>query len=388
MVTVTVVAPAAMVALAGPVTPLLVELNATVKPPVGAGEEMVIVPVVLVPAKTVVGLRVNPVTVGPFTVRFAVADELLAVPVIVAVVLVATAVVVIENVAVVAPPATVTVAGTVAADELELRSITSPADGAALEIVTVPVELAPPTSEVGFRVTDDTVGPLTFNAPVAVVRLIVALISPVTLCPTASVVAVKLTLLDPAGTVTDPGTVTHATGEARVTLMPPDGAFPVRVTVPVEDAPPSTVDGLNVTVDGTGGTTVRSCEALPPPPLAETVASRVLDTGWAVTVNVAVLDPEFTFTEPGTVTADWFDERVTVTPAAGAAAVRVTVPVIVAPPYAGFGEMEREVTLCPQPRHGTTKASNNKRNLIGGFKTRLRFLIRSSRGIDAPSKKR
>jgi hypothetical protein len=122
MVTVPDVAPAAMVALVGPVTPLPVELNAIVRPPVGAGEEIVIVPVVLVPAKTVVGFKVNAVTVGPLTVRFAVADDEFEVPVIVAVVFVATAVVAIENVAVVAPAATFTLSTGVAAEELDVKA--------------------------------------------------------------------------------------------------------------------------------------------------------------------------------------------------------------------------------------------------------------------------
>jgi len=75
------------------------------------------------------------------------------------------------------------------------------------------------------------------------------------------------------------------------------------------------------------------------------VQSITLLTGCAVTENVAVLAPELTFTEAGTVTLDWFELKVTVTPAAGAAAVNVTVPVMVPPPYAGFGVTETEVTL-------------------------------------------
>jgi hypothetical protein len=77
--------------------------------------------------------------------------------VIVAVVSDATAVVVTANVAVVAPAATVTLAGTVADALLLERVTTAPPVGAAALSVTVPVELAPPTRLVGARATDVTV---------------------------------------------------------------------------------------------------------------------------------------------------------------------------------------------------------------------------------------
>ena len=62
------------------------------------------------------------------------------------------------NVAVLAPPGTVTVAGTVARAGLLLVSVTSnPAAGAAPLRRTVPSELDPPTSVDGFNVTLDNV---------------------------------------------------------------------------------------------------------------------------------------------------------------------------------------------------------------------------------------
>ena len=78
----------------------------------------------------------------------------------------ATAVVVTVKVAVVAPAATVTLAGTVAAALLLDKVTDSPPVGAALPKVTVPVDEVPPVTEVGFIVTDETTGGFTVNTAV------------------------------------------------------------------------------------------------------------------------------------------------------------------------------------------------------------------------------
>lgn len=119
MVAVVEVAPAAIVAEAGPVTAALFEVSVIVRPPTGAAELIVIVPVVLAEPKTVVGFRVNPASVGAVTVRAACAVVELPAAVIVQAVSVATATVVIVAVPEVAPAAIVRVAG-VAAVELEV----------------------------------------------------------------------------------------------------------------------------------------------------------------------------------------------------------------------------------------------------------------------------
>jgi hypothetical protein len=87
---------------------------------------------------------------------------------IVAVVVAATGVVVMEKVPVVAPAATVTLAGTPAAG-LVLESTTDePPTGAATLNVTVPVELAPPTRLVGTSASVDKTGGLMVSTAVCV----------------------------------------------------------------------------------------------------------------------------------------------------------------------------------------------------------------------------
>jgi len=64
---------------------------------------------------------------------------------------------------------------------------------------------------------------------------------------TGVVVMLNVAEVCPAGMVTDAGTWAAALLELRVTVVPPAGAGPVRVTVPVELVPPVTVLGVMVT---------------------------------------------------------------------------------------------------------------------------------------------
>ena len=90
------------------------------------------------------------------TVSAAVRVTLPAVAVIVTVVEAVTVVVAIAKVALVAPWATVTLAGVDAALLLSLRATTSPPDGAAAVNVTVPCDALPPTTELGVTDTADS----------------------------------------------------------------------------------------------------------------------------------------------------------------------------------------------------------------------------------------
>ena len=127
-------------------------------PALGAALLMVTVPVEDVPPITEVGLRVTDETVGAVMAKLQVLEDPLRVAVITEVTFVATGTVVTVNVAVVAPAGTVTVAGGVAADWLLLKAMGRPAAGAALLIVTVPVEETPPTTVLGLIKTEESVG--------------------------------------------------------------------------------------------------------------------------------------------------------------------------------------------------------------------------------------
>ena len=167
---VAVLEPAATETEVGSVALVLLDLRFTTVPPVGATLLRVTVPVEDTPPATDVGLRVTELSVGAVMARLAVAELDPSVAVIVAEDAAETAVVVTENVAVVAPAATVTEAGALALELLEASVTTVPPVGAATERVTVPVLEAPPATEVGLKVTELTLE-ATVTARVAVCDL-------------------------------------------------------------------------------------------------------------------------------------------------------------------------------------------------------------------------
>lgn len=174
----------------------------------------------------------------------------------------ATAVVVTENVAVVCPAATVTLAGTVADVLLLPSATTAPPVGATAVNVTVPSELVPPVTAVGLNDTEEIV---TGTATGLTVKVALPLLVPnvpvmvtVVTVVTAVVVTENVAVVCPANTVTLAGTAATAVLLLpSVTTSPPVGATPVNVTVPVELVPPVTVVGFNDTVEIAAGFTVK-----------------------------------------------------------------------------------------------------------------------------------
>ena len=103
----------------------------------------------------------------------------------------------IVKLAVVAPAATVTVAGTVAHALFDESVTTSPLGPAALARVTVPVDDTLPNTEVGETVTLDTVASETVRVAVLFVVPRVAVIVAVPVLETAVVVTVKFAVVAP-----------------------------------------------------------------------------------------------------------------------------------------------------------------------------------------------
>src|SRR5258708_6556662 len=181
---------------------------------------------------------------------------------------VVTASVVTVNVALVAPPVTVTLAGTVAAAVLLLmREMTAPPPGAGPLKVTGPVEGDPPGALVGVSVDVGSVGPedggVTVRAAVRVTPEYDAESVTEVEEVTASVDTWKVALLAPDGTVTVAGTVATAVLLLeRDTSAPPVGAGALSVTVPVEGEPPLTLVGFRATEDNVAGPDVTVVMAL------------------------------------------------------------------------------------------------------------------------------
>ena len=150
----------------------------------------------------------------------------------------------------------------------------------------------------------------------------------------ASVVIVKVAVVDPAGTVTDVGTLATAVVPLVNVTTTASVAIPDKVTVPVLFVPPLTLVGFKVRVETTRtGFTVIVAVLDTPLRVAVIVKADAAVTGRVVIVKVADVAPAATVTLAGTVPMVVDDDaRVTTAPPIGAALVRVTVPVTVLPP--------------------------------------------------------
>ena len=157
---------------------------------------------------------------------------------------------------------------------------------------------------------------------------------------TADVVTVKALLVDPAGTVTLAGSEAAAELSESDTTAPPLGAAALSVTVPVDDAPPTTVVGLSVSdVRVSDGAAVMlsavNSVVLPREAVSVTV---VLSTGNVVTVNDALVAPAGNVTDAGTLAEPGrLLLRLTLSPPVGAGLSRVTVPLADVPPWTVVG---------------------------------------------------
>jgi len=147
----------------------------------------------------------------------------------------------------------------------------------------------------------------------------------------------------PSGTVTLDGMVTTAgVSLLSVTIAPPLGATPLKVTAPWDVVPPVTLVGLTERVINNGGFTVRVAVLVTPPYVAVMATGAEAVTGVVLIVNVALVPPSGTVTLAGTVTIVGFPLlSVTTAPPLGAGLINVTVPLDVPPPVTLVGLTER-----------------------------------------------
>ena len=148
----------------------------------------------------------------------------------------------------------------------------------------------------------------------------------VAVAETAVVVTVKVPVVAPAATVTDAGTVALVLLEDKATDVPPLGAGPLKVTVPVEGLPPMTDVGLSLRLNSPGGLMVRVAVWFTPLKLPVIVALVVAETAVVVTVKVPLVEPAATVTDAGTVALVLLDDKATDVPPLGAGPLKVTVP--------------------------------------------------------------
>jgi hypothetical protein len=232
---------------------------------------------------------------------------------------------------------TVTEAGTVAAAVLLLdRLTTAPPGGAAPFNVTVPVEELPPTTEVGFSVSEVRADGVAVTVAAPLEPLYVAVIVEFCVVATPLVLTAKFALVAPAGTVTVPWTVaTVVLLLLREITAPPEGAAPVSDTVPVDALPPTTEAGFSVT-ELTPGVTRRLACCVLPLKLPEIETDVAVATANVLIGKLADVVPAATATLAGTEATDvLLLDSVTVPPAD---VFKVTVPVTGFPPaiLAGF----------------------------------------------------
>ncbi len=233
-------------------------------------------------------------------------------PVIFAVVSEETPVVVMLKVAVVAPPATLTLLGGTAAELLEASVTVTPAEGAATLRVTVPVEEVPPATVFGDTLTLLRLVGSRLSVPFTDVPLQVAVSVTGVLAVTAVVVMLKLAVVPPAGIVFDVGGIALALFDVNFTICPPAWAGALIVTSPLVDVPPTTVDGVHVKLMGTAvptGLSVRVAGSDEPLHVAVIVAVVTDVTAVVVTLKLAVVPPPGIVLVPGGTAWALFDEK-------------------------------------------------------------------------------
>jgi hypothetical protein len=106
---------------------------------------------------------------------------------------------------------------------------------------------------------------------------------------TAAVFTVNVVDDDPAVTVTEAGTTALVMLEDNAIFVPPVGAGPLNVAVPVEGFPPTTEVGDRETLASVGGLMATVADRLTVPRLPVMVALVTVDTAVELTVKVPLV---------------------------------------------------------------------------------------------------
>jgi len=150
---------------------------------------------------------------------------------------------------------------------------------------------------------------------------------------TMFVLTSNVALEDPAGTVTFAGTATLPLLLESATTIPPLGAGPVNVTVPVDELPLVTLVGFSVREASAVGTTVSVLVWVTPLKEAEMLIEVAVATAEVVTENSALDVPAGTVTDAGTLaTARLLLDSKTAVPPAAAGPLSDTVLAATFPP--------------------------------------------------------
>src|SRR5439155_709827 len=149
-------------------------------------------------------------------------------------------------------------------------------------------------------------------------------------CATGTVATAKPSCNVPAGTVSYAGTAaTAGLLLERATRTPPDGAMPLRLTVPVKLRPPWKGFGWTLRKLGPGGTTVSSAVRFTPKGAAWIVTTTDWATGTVLIGKLAVVCPAGNTRLSGTTaTAGLSLRSFTTRPPAPAGPLRVTMPFV------------------------------------------------------------
>lgn len=165
---------------------------------------------------------------------------------------------------------------------------------------------------------------------------------------TALVATENVTLEFPAAILTLAGTVADALLLVSATKRPPAGAGAVKVTVPVEEAPPVTLAGFSDIEDSAAGALIVSCAvALMPLYVAVMVATVEEEPALVVTVKVAEELPGLTLTVPGTVAEELLDDKLITAKPEVTRLVNLTVPVELLPAITAVGLNETDDSATP-----------------------------------------